>query len=203
MIQDTVVMLNQKMKDGKRILVEDCSSSLMDVDFGIYPYTESFNTTTGAVCTGLGVPEEAIETTIGVLSVTSLMRRAFLNRIQTFPSQVRKADDPEAHESIKRILTERYEVNHEEYDFGWLDLNPVRHAHMLNQLSSLYLTGMDAFDEVENIKICKRYKIMQPSDKEGEPPKEVEVEGIHPTIINDLETLVPIFKTLKGWKKDI
>ncbi len=81
MIQDTVVMLNQEMAKGKRILVEDCSSSLMDVDFGIYPYTDSFNTTTGAVCTGLGVPEEAVETTIGVLSVTSLMRRAFMNRI--------------------------------------------------------------------------------------------------------------------------
>ena len=112
MIQDTVVMLNQEMAKGKRILVEDCSSSLMDVDFGIYPYTDSFNTTTGAVCTGLGVPEEAVETTIGVLSVTSLMRRAFMNRIQTFPSQVRKADDPIAHESLKRLLTERYGINH-------------------------------------------------------------------------------------------
>lgn len=112
MIQDTVVMLNQEMAKGKRILVEDCSSSLMDVDFGIYPYTDSFNTTTGAVCTGLGVPEEAIETTIGVLSVTSLIRRAFMNRIQTFPSHVRKADDPIAHESLKRLLTERYGINH-------------------------------------------------------------------------------------------
>jgi len=53
----------------------------MDVDFGIYPYTDSFNTTTGAVCTGLGVPEEAIETTIGVMSVASIIRQAFLNRI--------------------------------------------------------------------------------------------------------------------------
>lgn len=53
----------------------------MDVDFGIYPYTDSFSTTTGAVCTGLGVPEEAIETTIGVMSVASIIRKAFLNRI--------------------------------------------------------------------------------------------------------------------------
>jgi len=86
MVTDTVVLLNQKINEGKRILVEDCSTSLMDVDFGIYPYTDSFNTTTGAVCTGLGVPEEAIETTIGVMSVASIIRKAFLNRIQTFPS---------------------------------------------------------------------------------------------------------------------
>jgi len=147
------------MAEGKRILVEDCSSSLMDVDFGIYPYTDSFNTTTGAVCTGLGVPEEAVETTIGVLSVTSLIRRAFMNRINSFPSQVRKVDDPAAHESLTRLLTERYDINHKEFDFGWLDLNPVRHAHMLNHLSSLYLTNLDTLDEVEDIKICKRYKI--------------------------------------------
>ena len=79
-------MLNQILYEGKRILVEDCSTSMMDVDFGIYPYTDSFNTTTGAVCTGLGVPEEAIETTIGVVSATSIISKAFLNRIQTFPS---------------------------------------------------------------------------------------------------------------------
>jgi adenylosuccinate synthase len=94
MIQDTVVMLNQKIQEGRRILVEDCSSSLMDVDFGVYPYTDSFNTTTGAVCTGLGVPEEAIETTIGVMSAVSVIRKAFLNRIKTFPSQVQKETDP-------------------------------------------------------------------------------------------------------------
>ena len=81
MIQDTVVMLNKRIGEGKRILVEDCSSSSMDVDTGIYPYTDSFNTTIGQVCTGLGVPEEVIETTIGVFSATSIIRKAFLNRI--------------------------------------------------------------------------------------------------------------------------
>lgn len=80
----------------------------MDVDFGIYPYTDSFNTTTGAVCTGLGVPEEVIETTIGVMSVTSIIRKAFLNRIKTFPSHV-KPDDP-AYESLKKNLEQKYDI---------------------------------------------------------------------------------------------
>lgn len=60
----------------------------MDVDTGIYPYTDSFNTTIGQVCTGLGVPEEAIETSIGVFSATNLMRQAFLNRIKASPTQI-------------------------------------------------------------------------------------------------------------------
>ena len=72
LVDDTVLLLNREIKDGKkRILVEDASSSSMDVDTGLYPYTDSFSTTTGAVCTGLGVPEEAIETTIGVFSAVS------------------------------------------------------------------------------------------------------------------------------------
>ena len=137
-IQDTAVMINQKIHEGKRILVEDCSSCLMDVDFGIYPYTDSFNTMTGAVCSGLGVPEEAIETTIGVLSVTSIIRKAFLNRIKSFPSQV-KPEDP-AFPKLKKSLEDKYHISHDTYDFGWLDLNPLRHAHMLNYLSSIYLT---------------------------------------------------------------
>jgi len=60
----------------------------MDVDSGIYPYTDSFHTTTGAVCTGLGVPEEAIETTMGVFSAVTVLNRAFLRNIKTFPTKI-------------------------------------------------------------------------------------------------------------------
>ena len=79
MIQDTSYLLTQEIKRGKaRILAEDCISSLMDSDHGIYPYTESFHTVTGAVCTGLGVPDEAIETEIGVMSAITILRKNFL-----------------------------------------------------------------------------------------------------------------------------
>lgn len=78
LVKDTVIILNDEIKRGKRILVEDCSSSTLDMDTGIYPYVDSFNTTTGAVCTGLGVPEEAIETTIGVFSAVTVLDRKFL-----------------------------------------------------------------------------------------------------------------------------
>jgi adenylosuccinate synthase len=88
LVQDTVLLINQEIKAGKRILVEDCSSSSLDIDTGIYPYTSSFHTTTGAVCTGLGVPEEVIETTIGVMSAMTIIDRAFLAHIKNFPSQV-------------------------------------------------------------------------------------------------------------------
>ena len=56
------------------------------MDHGIYPYTDSFYTTTGQVCSGLGVPEEAIETTVGVIASLTLIKQAFLNRVKTFPT---------------------------------------------------------------------------------------------------------------------
>jgi adenylosuccinate synthase len=77
LVQDTIIVLNNEIQKKKRILVEDCSSTSMDVDSGIYPYTDSFHTTTGAVCTGLGVPEEVIETTLGVFSAISVLDKAF------------------------------------------------------------------------------------------------------------------------------
>jgi adenylosuccinate synthase len=63
---------------------------------------------------------------------------------------------------------------------------------MLNHLSSIYLTGLDLLDELDEIKICKKYKI-----------GETEVEGIHPTLIEDFGKLSPVYKTMPGWKKDI
>jgi adenylosuccinate synthase len=93
-------------------------------------------------------------------------------------------------------------VNHDNFDFGWLDLNPIRHAHLLNHLSSLYLTDLDVLDELDEIKICKKYKIAVGQNEDGSK-KEIEVEGIHPTIINDFENLSPVYKTIKGWKQDI
>ena len=83
-------------------MVEDASSSSMDVDTGLYPYVDSFHTTTGAVCTGLGIPEAAIETTIGVFSAVSIIRNEFLKRIEDFPTLI-KSEDP-SFEKIKNRL---------------------------------------------------------------------------------------------------
>lgn len=90
---------------------------------------------------------------------------------------------------MNRKLSEDYDIKNDTYDFGWLDLNPIRHAHMLNNLSSIYLTGLDLLDELDDIKICKGYKI-----------GETEVEGIHPTLIDDFAKLSPVYSNLKGWK---
>lgn len=156
LVTDTIVLVNDEIKDGKRILVEDCSSTSMDIDSGIYPYTDSFHTTTGAVCTGLGVPEEAIETTIGVFSAVSVLEKAFLQRISAFPTMV-KQDDSD-YKSIENKLNDRYELTKDEFAFGWTDLNLLHHAERTNKLSSVFLTHLDVLDDLEEIKVCSAYK---------------------------------------------
>lgn len=81
----------------------------MDIDTGLYPFVSSYHTTTGAVCTGLGVPEEAIETTIGVFSAVSVIQKDFLNRIKTFPTHIQKDED--AYKSIKTRFEKEYQID--------------------------------------------------------------------------------------------
>ena len=194
LVDDTVMMINQEIKNGKRILVEDASSCSMDIDTGLYPYTDSFHTTTGAVCTGLGVPEEAIETTIGVFSAISIISKDFLTRIEDFPTQIQSSDP--AYESIQRRLQTEYKIEPEKYAFGWTDLNMIRHAELINKLSSLMLTHLDVLSEVETIKLASKYSLKE----DGE---EIIFEKALPALIDDWESMEPQYKTLPGWNSDI
>jgi adenylosuccinate synthase len=172
--------------------VEDASSSSMDVDTGLYPFTDSFHTTTGAVCTGLGVPEEAIETTIGVFSAVSIVRNAFLERIQDFPTHIRP-EDP-AYSSIRDRLEREYGVLANDFAFGWTDLNLIRHAELINKLSSMMLTHLDVLSNVETIKLATRYSL---DTGTGEPQI---FDRSLPAKLDDWELMVPEYIQMPGWK---
>ena len=190
-------MLNQEIKDKKRVLVEDASSSSKDIDTGLYPYTDSYHTTTGAVCTGLGVPEEVIETTIGVFSAVSAIRKDLFvaERLREFPNRIRQ-NDPE-YESINKRFTNEYQISGDEYAFGWTDLNLIRHAEMLNKLDSIMLTHLDVLDDVEIIKMCGQYE-----PEEGSCLRDVYKTTL-PANIDTWEKLVPDFIEVPGWLQDI
>lgn len=84
MVRDTVSYIHDSINDGKRILAEGANGALLDIDHGSYPYVTSSNTTSGGICTGLGVPPNKIETIIGVL-------KAYTTRVGTgpFPSELK------------------------------------------------------------------------------------------------------------------
>jgi adenylosuccinate synthase len=129
----------------------------MDVDTGLYPYVDSFHTTTGAVCTGLGIPEAAIETTIGVFSAVSIIRNEFLKRIEDFPTLIKSED--QSFEKIKNRLELEYQIYAKDYAFGWTDLNLIRHADKINKLSSIMLTHLDVLNDLDVIKIAEKYTL--------------------------------------------
>jgi adenylosuccinate synthase len=195
LVDDTVILLNKQIKNKKRILVEDSSSVSMDIDTGLYPYTDSFHTTTGAVCTGLGVPEEAIETTIGVFSAVSIISRDFMRRIEDFPTHISSKDD--AYESIQRRLETQYKISAGEYAFGWTDLNMIRHAELINKLSSLMLTHLDVLSDLDSIKVATKYTLDEPNEETQIFDKSL------PALIDDWEKMVPQFTEMPGWKSEI
>lgn len=195
LVDDTVILLNREIKNGKRILVEDSSSCSMDVDTGLYPFTDSFHTTTGAVCTGLGIPEEAIETTIGVFSAISIISTDFLRRIEDFPTHIQASD--ESYDRIQKRLEDEYKIIPEENAFGWTDLNMIRHAELINKLSSLMITHLDVLSDVETIKLATKYTL-------DEPNEETQIfDKCLPALMDDWERMVPQYIEMPGWKQDI
>jgi adenylosuccinate synthase len=189
-------LINDEIKAGKRILVEDCSSSSLDIDTGIYPYTSSFHTTTGAVCTGLGVPEECIETTIGVMSAMTIIDRAFLSHIKNFPSQVLETEL--CHSRLSQKVTNDYRLPEDEYELGWTDLNLVRHAERLNTINSLFVTHLDLLDELDQIKVCTAYQ-QRVEGADGTPEVIEKIKGRLPASIREFGQWEPEFDILKGW----
>lgn len=184
LVQDAVVLLNSEIKQGKRILVEDCSSSTMDIDTGIYPYVDSFHTTSGAVCTGLGVPEEVVETTIGAFSVITVLDKAFLSQVEKFPTRILD------NKKIQQGLTDDYLLPQEEFAYGWTDLNLLLHAERINKLSSIFLTHVDLLDHLDEIPVCTGYRW----------PDGTVTSGRMPATIREFSLLEPVYETLKGWR---
>ena len=184
LVQDAVVLLNSEIKQSKRILVEDCSSSTMDIDTGIYPYVDSFHTTSGAVCTGLGVPEEVVETTIGAFSVITVLDKAFLSQVEKFPTRILD------NKKIQQGLTDDYLLPQEEFAYGWTDLNLLLHAERINKLSSIFLTHVDLLDHLDEIPVCTGYRW----------PDGTVTSGRMPATIREFSLLEPVYETLKGWR---
>ena len=124
----------------------------MDLDTGLYPYVYSFYTITGAVCTGLGIPETAIETTIGVFSSVSIIRNEFLKRIEDSTSLI-KSEDP-SFKKIKSCLEQEYQILAKDYALVWTNLNLIRHADKINKHSNIMLTHLDVLNDLDVIKIA-------------------------------------------------
>lgn len=156
---------------------------MLDQDFGTYPYVTSSNTTIGGVCTGLGVPPQVIETTIGIM-------KAYTTRVGAgpFPTHL----DNEIGERLQSVGVEFGATTGRKRKCGWLDLNVVKFAHRLNNFSSINLTKLDVLSGIDTLKVATHYEL------NGK-----RLEGQMPAIIDDYYKCKVIYTELPGWKEDI
>ena len=179
-VADTPELLNDALSAGKRILFEGAQGTMLDVDFGTYPYVTSSNTTVGAVCTGLGVGPQAIDRVLGV-------SKAYVTRVGggPFPTEM----PPDLDEEIRNIGEEFGATTQRPRRCGWLDLVALRYAAQVNGFTGLVLTKFDVLDHLDELQVCVAYQ------RRGEEVM------TYPSSLRLLEECEAIYETLPGWKQ--
>lgn len=173
--------INDALQSGKKILAEGAQGSMLDVDFGTFPYVTSSSTITAGVGSGLGIAPHKIKEVIGIT-------KAYCTRVGSGPFPTELHDD--IGELIRKNGNEFGSTTGRPRRCGWIDLVALNFACMINGVTQLVMTKADVLDELDTLKVCDSYRI------NGKETKQIpfQMEGI------DLE---PAYKEFKGWKKDI
>ena len=178
---DSEEYLYQAQKNGKTILAEGAQGSLLDIDFGTYPFVTSSNTTAAGACTGLGVAPNKIGKVYGIF-------KAYTTRVGSGPFPTELFDS--VGENIARIGHEFGAVTGRARRCGWLDLVALKHACQVNGVTQLMMMKSDVLSGFKTLKVCTAYKY------KGETiehlPYNIEAENIE-----------PIYSNFKGWKEDL
>ncbi|CAD8055878.1 unnamed protein product [Paramecium sonneborni] len=182
MIVDTISLISNARKDGKRILAEGANATMLDIDYGTYPYVTSSSTNVGGVCTGLGIPPSAIETVIGIV-------KAYTTRVGEgpFPTELTN----ETGKYLQKTGHEFGATTGRPRRCGWLDIPILRYSIQINGHSSINLTKLDILTGLEEIKIGVNYLLNG------------KVIDYIPAQLEDLAQVQVEYMTLKGWKQDI
>ncbi|MBL7921056.1 MAG: adenylosuccinate synthase [Bacteroidia bacterium] len=178
---ETEHYLNTAMNSGKRVLAEGAQGSLLDIDFGSYPFVTSSNTICAGACNGLGIAPNKIGNVIGIF-------KAYCTRVGSgpFPTEL----DNEVGEQIRKVGREFGATTGRPRRTGWLDIPALKYAVMINGVTELMMMKADILSEFENIEICTHYNYNG------------QVIDYLPYNI-DPNYLKPITTTVKGWNKDL
>jgi len=178
-IQDTSIILNQAIQDGKKILMEGAQGTLLDIDHGTYPYVTSSNPVSGGACTGTGVGPTQIDEVVGVL-------KAYTTRVGEgpFPTELVGEDGTR----FRELGREYGATTGRPRRCGWFDLVIARYAVRVNGLTSLAITKLDILDTLPEIKVCTGYRYKNTILKD------------FPADLRILEVCKPIYETFPGWQ---
>lgn len=180
-LTDSEHEINNLLKQDKSVLCEGAQGTMLDVDFGSYPFVTSSNTVCAGVCTGLGVSPHAIGDVFGII-------KAYCTRVGAgpFPTELFDATG----RKIRDLGHEYGAVTGRERRCGWIDLVALKYAIMINGVTKLIMMKSDVLDNFETVKACVAYKL-----------KSGEVIDYFPFDI--AEGVEPVYKELPGWKADL
>ena len=176
---DTASLLNGMIREGKSILFEGAQGTMLDIDFGTYPFVTSSSAAAGGACTGTGVPPTKIDGIVGV-------SKAYITRVGAgaFPSE----DTTEIGEKIRRAGNEFGSVTGRPRRCGWFDVPLLRYTAEVNGFDSLIITKLDVLDELEEIPVCVAYEV------DGKVITQM------PASARRMDAIQPVYERLPGWK---
>ena len=178
---DSEEYLHQAQRDGKSILAEGAQGSLLDIDFGTYPFVTSSNTTAAGACTGLGIAPNNIGDVFGIF-------KAYTTRVGSgpFPTELFDEDG----ETMGRVGNEFGATTGRSRRCGWLDLVALRYACQVNGVTQLMMMKADVLSGFKSLKVCTAYKYKG--------------EIIHHFPYNvEADNISPIYTDFEGWDEDL
>lgn len=176
---DSEYFLNQELKSGATILAEGAQGSLLDIDFGSYPFVTSSSTVTAGACTGLGVAPSHIGEVYGIF-------KAYSTRVGSGPFPTELFD--EEGERMRKEGNEFGSTTGRPRRCGWIDLPALKYSIMINGVTQLLMMKADVLSIFQTIKICTKYQLMDGTLTEFLPYE----------LVN--EKIIPIYTEMKGWQ---
>jgi adenylosuccinate synthase len=178
---DSEHLLNNYNRENKKILAEGAQGSLLDIDFGSYPFVTSSNTITAGTCTGLGIPPGSIHEVFGIF-------KAYCTRVGSGPFPTELND--EVGEKMRKIGNEYGATTGRARRCGWLDIPALKYAVMINGVTQLIMTKPDVLSGYEILKVCTHYKMNGKT-----------IDYMPYDIVHNL--VEPVYKEIKGWQEDL
>ena len=177
---DSENVINHLLHEGKHILCEGAQGTMLDVDFGSYPFVTSSNTVCAGACTGLGIGPNRVGNVYGIM-------KAYCTRVGAGPFPTELFD--ETGKNIRDLGHEYGAVTGRERRCGWIDLVQLRYSVMVNGVTELIMMKSDVLDSFETIKACVAYELPDGTETKDFP--------------YEIDNVKPIYKDFRGWKKDM
>ncbi len=179
-IVDSEHEVNGLLRDGKTILCEGAQGTMLDVDFGSYPFVTSSNTICAGACIGLGIGPNKVGNVYGIM-------KAYCTRVGSGPFPTELFD--ETGQAIRDLGHEYGAVTGRERRCGWIDLVQLRYSIMINGVTELIMMKSDVLGSFDTIKACVAYELPDGTQTNNFP--------------YDIEHVKPIYRELSGWKTDM